>query len=78
MTRINNHKSTIRTGKDLPVPNHMKSHNETIDPQIKIHVLQFIGSDPDSFEAKEKRDQAERDWMARLNTLVPNGMNLQE
>ena len=34
--------------------------------------------DPDSLEAKESRDQAERDWMASLNTLVPNGMNLQE
>ena len=78
MTRINNHKSTIRTGKDVPVAVHMKSHDDIVDPKIRIHILQFIKSDPDSLEAKESRDQAERDWMARLNSLVPNGMNLQE
>ena len=78
MTRINNHRSTIRTGKDLPLPNHMKSHNDITDPKISVHILQYIKSDPDSAEAKESRDMAERDWMARLNSLVPNGMNLQE
>ena len=78
MTRINNHKSTIRTGKDVPLANHMKSHDDIVDPKIRIHVLQFIKHEPDSIEAKESRDQAERDWMARLNSLVPNGMNLQE
>ena len=78
MTRINNHRSTIRTGKDLPLPNHMKAHDDIIEPRLRVHILQFIKSDPDSPEAKESRDIAERDWMARLNTLVPNGMNLQE
>ena len=78
MTRINNHRSTVRTGKDLPLANHMKSHNDTQEPKLRVHILQYIKGDPHSAEAKESRDQLERDWMARLNTLVPNGMNLQE
>ena len=77
-TRINNHKSTIRTKKDLPVPCHMLSHNDTSDPKLEIHILQYIRGNPDSDLAKQSRDRTEWDWMARLNTLVPNGMNLQE
>ena len=78
-TRINNHRSTIRTGKFyLPVPNHMKTHNDLLDPKLTIHILEFIKFPTDSLRAKQSRDQTERDWMARLNTLVPNGMNLAE
>ena len=81
MTRVNNHLSTIRTRKDFPIPNHMlDEHGDTDSPETKIilHVLEFIRAPLDSFKAKQLRDQKERDWMARLDTLVPHGMNLQE
>ena len=78
MTRINNHLSTIRTKKDLPLPNHMQTHGTSDNPSLTVHVLEFIRAPVDSFKAKQARDQKERDWMARLHTLVPHGLNLQE
>ena len=78
-TRINNHRSTIRTEKlFLPVPSHMKTHGDTQNPQLEIHILEYIKFATDSLRAKQSRDLTERDWMARLNTLVPHGMNLAE
>ena len=78
MTRVNNHMSTIRTKKDTPVARHMNTHDGNDIFKLKVHVLEFIRAPPDSHRAKQLRDQHERDWMARLNTLVPLGLNLQE
>ena len=78
MTRVNNHLSTIRTRKDTPLARHMNSHDPSKQFDITVHVLEFIRAPIDSHRAKLLRDQTERDWMARLHTLVPHGLNLQE
>ena len=60
--------------KNLPVV-----HQRKIDSDGNKHpIIEFIKFPTDSLRAKQSRDQTERDWMARLNTLVPNGMNLAE
>ena len=78
-TRTNNHRSTIRTGKTfLQVPSHMSTHGDTADPKLEIHILEFVRQPTETLTAKHSWDQTERDWMTRLNTLVPYGMNLAE
>ena len=74
---MNNHLSTIRLHDDLPIPSHMEEHNTNQNPNIKIHILEFIRAPPSSLKAQELRDTVERKWITRLNTLVPHGLNLQ-
>ena len=52
------------------------THNDKYISTPQVNGRIYNGTH--SAEAKELRDQLEHDWMARLNTLVPNGMNLQE
>ena len=42
---------------------------------VRIFILSLI---KDSDEASENRNKWERYWMARLNSYVPYGMNIQE
>ena len=77
-TRVNNHLSTIRTNKDTPVAQHMRKHDQANWFDLEVFILEYIKSPAKSHRAKQTRDQKERDWMARLNTLVPHGMNIQD
>ena len=78
--RMNSHLSTIGLHEDLPVPNHMKEHDTNQNPNIKIHVplVEFIGAPLSSIKAQELRDSTEWKWITRPNTLVPQGLNLQD
>ena len=78
ITRINNHLSTIRLMDDLPIPTHMQAHNSNHNPSIRVHILEFIRAPPSSVKSQELRDMIERKWITRLNTLVPQGLNLQD
>ena len=56
----------------------MEEHDTNQNPNITIHVLEFIRAPPSSVKAQELRDSTERKWITRLNTLVPQGLNLQD
>ena len=76
--RMNSHLSTIRLHEDLPITNHMSEHDSNQNPNIKIHVREFIRAPPSSVKARELHASIERKWITRLNTLVPQGLNLQD
>ena len=78
IARINSHLSTIRLFEDLHVPTHMQEHGTNLNPNLEVHVLEFIRAPPSSVKAQELRDSVERKWITRLNTLVPQGLNLQD
>ncbi len=79
MDRFNSHLSTIRRKSDTTVARHMASHNiSTDDPPITISILQLINADPPTDYAKQLRDRWENMWMARLNTYIPHGLNVQD
>ncbi len=78
MDRFNGHKTDIRNHKDTTVARHMASHNVTLDPPITISVVHFIGASSSSPIAAELRDKWERKWMARLQTYIPQGLNIQD
>ena len=74
LTRLNQHYSTIRTAQETPVSRHFRSHQCKEPYPVRIHILSLIKAD----NAQELRNKWERIWMARLNTYVPYGMNIQD
>ena len=43
---------------------------------VKISVLQFIRSPPDSPDGKLEQDREETRWINRMSSIVPRGLNL--
>ena len=74
LTRLNQHYSTIRTAQDSPVSRHFRSHQCKEPYPVRIFILSLIKAD----NAQELRNKWKRIWMARLNTYVPYGMNIQD
>ena len=75
LIRLNQHYSTIRTKQDTPVSRHFNSHQCKEPYPVRIFILSLIKNCDD---ASENRNKWERYWMARLNTYVPYGMNIQD
>ena len=44
---------------------------------MKITVLQLLRTS-DMETDQDKRNECENIWIARLNTIVPNGLNIQD
>ncbi len=78
MDRLNGHKTDIRNHKDTTVARHMASHNVTGDLPITISIVHFIGASSSSQKAMELRNKWESMWMARLQTYIPQGLNIQD
>ena len=74
LTRLNQHYSTIRTAQETPVSRHFRSHQCKEPYPVRIYILSLIKAD----NAQELRNKWERIWMARLNTYVTYGMNIQD
>ncbi len=78
MDRYNGHLSTIRCKADTTVARHMAKHNIFENPPITISILQFINGKADTDYAKVLRNKWENIWIARLDTLIPHGLNIQD
>ncbi len=80
MDRFNGHLSDIRHAdkSDTTVARHMATHNIKNNPPITISILEFINAPPDSDTAQKLRNKWEKMWMARLNTYIPQGLNIQD
>ena len=66
LTRINQHRSDVRTKKDTPVSRHFNKH--PLD--YTIYVLQIVYGD------LTNRLKIEDYWMSRLYSLAPKGLNI--
>ena len=76
LTRLNQHYSSIRNKQETPVSRHFNSHQCKEPYPVRIFFILSLIKDSD--EASENRNKWERYWMARLNSYVPYGMNIQE
>jgi len=62
--------------KEEPIGRHFGSPNHHGTADITIHVLDFISAPPKCPPALALRDQLERKWMHRLQSISPRGLNL--
>jgi hypothetical protein len=69
-------KKPSKTYKEEPIGRHFSSIGHTGTNNIIIHVLDFIDAPSRSPPAQKLRDNLERKWMHRLQTLAPFGLNL--
>ena len=70
--RMTNHLSTIRTKGDTPVARHFNMHQN-----FNITILQLIRDIP-NVNSQDSRNKWENNWIARLNTIVPHGLNIMD
>ena len=74
--RMNNHISTIRTKSDTPLARHLnKIHNVNENPKLTVTVLHLSNSSTTDTSLREKWENI---WIARLNTISPKGLNIQD
>ncbi len=78
MDRVNNHRTDIRHRKETPIARHMRTHSIVPEYPFRINILQLINASPRSQKALDQRDKWESIWMARLNSYVPNGLNIKD
>ena len=77
--RIGEHLIGIRTkGTKSEVYRHFNSagHNGTED--VEIYALDFIYRHPKSKSAKGLRDLIESNWINKLSSTAPNGLNIMD
>ena len=43
---------------------------------VDVHIVEFINKNPHSDYAQKLRNKLERNWMLKLRTQVPHGLNL--
>ena len=69
---IGHNKSTSEIGKHFNQPDHRGLED------VEIHILDFIHAHPASNKAKYLRDLVEFNWIQRLHTGAPVGLNLMD
>ncbi len=78
MDRVNSHLNDIRHQRETPISRHMRTHSTVSEYPFRIQILQLISATPRCQRAQELRDKWESTWMARLNSYVPNGLNIKD
>jgi len=67
--RINNHKSTIRTGKLTPIAIHFNSNDHSIE-NLSVNIIETFNTN----NLMHRRTR-EYYWQLRLGTIYPKGLN---
>ena len=81
LTRFQGHITDITQDNDTTVAPHLNrclTESVPLTKSFSIHIAAFITIPPDTPEARRKRDDEERRWMHRLNTITPYGLNLMD
>ena len=75
MERFQGHFWCIENKSENDVAQHFNEPKHKGIEEVKIHILDFIHRAPRSEEAKYTRDHIEMNWVHRLHTQQPLGMN---
>ena len=67
----------IKHSSNTTVARQFDSHDSIIDPGMTIHILEYIRTLKDMFRSNSLRARRELVWSHRLNTFIPNGLNIE-
>ena len=79
LTRFNSHFFYITHNNDTTVAIHFNKcppQNPAKTDGLRISVLSFIQSPPDTRAGQTERDVEEKRWIHRLSSVVPRGLNV--
>ena len=74
--RFQGHIFDIKHTNNTTAARHFHSHKDQLDPRMTIHILEYIKLPKDMPRSNSLRDKRELVWIHRLNTLIPNGLNI--
>ena len=74
--RFQGHIFDIKHNHNTTVARHFGGHKDHVDPNMTIHILEYIRLPKDLPRSNSLRDSRELVWIHRLNTLIPNGLNI--
>ena len=74
--RFQGHIFDIKHNNNTTVARNFHSHMDQLDPSMTIHILEYIRLPKDILRSISLRDKREVVWIHRLNTLIPNGLNI--
>ena len=74
--RFQDHIFYVKHSNNTTVTRHFESHNDHLDPNMTIHILEYIRLPKDIPRSKSLRNNRELVRIERLNTLIPNGLNI--
>ena len=74
--RFQGHIFDIKHNHNTTVARHFGCHKDHIDPNMTIHIFEYIRLPKDLPRSNSLRDIRELVWIHRLNTLIPNGLNI--
>ena len=74
--RFQGHLFDIKNNLNTTVARHFGSHSDILDPNMTIHIHEYIRLPKDLPRSSSLRDNRELVWIHRLNTLIPNGLNI--
>ena len=74
--RFQGHIFHIKLNNNTKVARHFHSHSDHLDPNMTIHILEYIRLPKDVPRSNSLRDNRELVWTHRLKTLIPNGLNI--
>ena len=79
MDRFQNH-FYLTNRKDNPneISKHFNSRSHEGTKDMKIHIVDFIHMHPESETGSKIRDQIEMNWIHRLHTQQPIGLNMMD
>ena len=74
--RFQGHIFDIEHNTKTTVSRDFHSHNDHTNPSMIIHIFEYIRLPREIPRSKSIRDNRELVWIHRLNTLIPNGLNI--
>jgi len=61
--------------RSFPIGRHFNLPQHSGIEDVEIHIVDFIYCKPDSLSAAKLRDKIEKNWILRLRTSAPHGIN---
>ena len=74
--RFQAHIFDIKHNHNTTEARHFESCSDHLDPNITIHILEYIRLPKDLPRSNSLRDNSKLVWIYRPNTLIPNGLNI--
>ena len=65
-----------KNANNSTVARYFHSHSNQLDPKMTIHILEHIRLTKDIPRSHSLGEMRELVWIHRLNTLIPNDLNM--